>query len=127
MIMKKIFKSLLLIGGTALAAHFGYKAYKRVNGSVKLSKSLPEFLNNVYGEMPKVNITSGLGNMIIKVLFSQEIIDKHSDIETTTREYIEDFYPELAKCTVDVTVSPMNSEEETPDNCCEGEEEAEED
>ena len=124
--MKKIFKSLLLIGGTALAAHFGYKAYKRVNGSVKLSKSLPEFLNNVYGEMPKVNITSGLGNMIIKVLFSQEIIDKHSDIETTTREYIEDFYPELAKCTVDVTVSQMNSEEEPQDNCCEGEEEAEE-
>lgn len=124
--MKKIFKSLLLIGGTALAAHFGYKAYKRVNGSVKLSKSLPEFLNNVYGEMPKVNITSGLGNMVIKVHFSQEILDKHTDIETTTREYIDDFYPELAKCTVDVTVSALNTEEEVQDNCCEGEEEAEE-
>lgn len=124
--MKKIFKSILLIGGTALAAHFGYKAYKRVNGSVKLSKSLPEFLNNVYGEMPKVNITSGLGNMVIKVHFSQEILDKHTDIETTTREYIDDFYPELAKCTVDVTVSALNTEEEVQDNCCEGEEEAEE-
>lgn len=124
--MKKIFKSLLVIGGTALAAHFGYKAYKRVNGSIKLSKSLPEFLNNVYGEMPKVNITSGLGNMSVSVHFCQETLDKHTDIETTTREYIDDFYPELSKCTVDITIGPLEAQAMEKESCCEGEEEAEE-
>jgi len=28
--MKKIFKKLLLLGGTVAAAHFGFKAYKKL-------------------------------------------------------------------------------------------------
>ncbi len=110
--MNKIVKSLLLVGGATLAASFGLKAYKRINGIVKLSKSLPEFLNNVYGETPKVNMTKGLGTMYVKVFFSQEILDKHNDIETTVREYIDDFYPELGKAAVDITIGPIGSEEE---------------
>lgn len=119
--MNKIVKSLLLVGGATLAASFGLKAYKRINGIVKLSKSLPEFLNNVYGETPKVNMTKGLGTMYVKVFFTQETLDKHTDIETTVREYIDDFYPDLGKAAVDITVGPIGSEEEQ--SCCgEGEE-----
>ena len=110
--MKNFFKTVLLIGGTALAASFGYKAYKRINGIVKLSKSLPEFLNNVYGEKPKLGINRTFNTMAIKAGFSQEIIDKHTDIETTIREYIDDFYPELAKCSVDISVYVKGEEEE---------------
>lgn len=110
--MKKFFKTVMFIGGTALAAHFGMKAYKRVNGIVKLSKSLPEFLGNVYGEKPKVNINRTFNSMSIKIGFPQEIIDKHTDIETTVREYIDDFYPELGKCTVDVDVHAFTPEAE---------------
>jgi len=126
--MKKFFKALLLIGGTAMAAHFGLKAYKKINGTVKLSKSLPEFLNNVYGEMPKVNINQTLNSTTIKVFFSQEIIDKHSDIDTTIREYVDDFYPELAKNSVDISVQVKTEEtEEEPeaDEAIEEEEEKE--
>ncbi len=108
--MKKFFKALLLIGGTALTAHFGLKAFKKINGTVKLSKSLPEFLNNVYGEMPKINIKQTLNSTTIKVFFSQEIIDKHSDIDTTVREYVDDFYPDLAKCSVDISVQVKGEE-----------------
>ena len=118
--MNKLVKSLLIVGGATLAASFGFKAYKRINGIVKLSKSLPEFLNNVYGESPKININKGLGSISVKVFFSQETLDKHTDIETTVREYIDDFYPDLGKCAIDITVGPIGSEEEQ--ECCEGEE-----
>lgn len=123
--MNKFVKSLLVLGGTALAAHFGMKTYKKINGTIRLSKSLPEFLNNVYGEMPKVDITRGLSLMSVKVLFSQELLDKHNDIETTVREYIDDFYPDLGKSSVQITIAAQGSEADT-DTCCEGEEEQEE-
>lgn len=110
--MKKILKALLLIGGTALAAHFGMKAYKRVSGVAKLAKSLPEFLNNVYGERPKVNINRSFNTIAIKVGFPQEVIDKHNDIENTVREYVDDFYPDLSKCSVDVSIYVPGIEEE---------------
>jgi len=125
--MKKFFKALLLIGGTAAAAHFGLKAYKKINGTVKLSKSLPEFLNNVYGEKPGVNISQSLNTTTIKVFFSQEILDKHTDIENTVKEYVDDFYPELAKNSVDVNVQVKTEEAETPaEETAETEEPAEE-
>jgi hypothetical protein len=116
----------LLLGGTAVAAHFGLKAYRRVNGIVKLSKSLPEFLSNVYGESPQINVNQGLGHITIKVGFSQEILDKHDDIENTIREYIDDFYPEVARCSVeiDVHVSGEEGEDESEqDEACEDEDE----
>ncbi|MDY0320022.1 MAG: hypothetical protein RBQ67_08525 [Candidatus Cloacimonadaceae bacterium] len=109
--MKKFFKALLFIGGTAAAAHFGMKTYRRINGTVKLSKSLPEFLSNVYGEYPKVDVNQTMSYLSLKIRFSQEIIDKHDDIESTIREYIDDFYPEVAKCSVDIDVQAKGEEE----------------
>jgi hypothetical protein len=123
--MKKFFKTMLFLGGTALAAHFGMKAYKRVNGIVKLSKSLPEFLSNVYGEKPCVNINRTFNSMSIKVGFPQEVLDKHTDIETTVREYIDDFYPELGKCTVDIDVYAKEKEAEEAAEAPKEEEETE--
>ena len=110
--MNKFFKTVLLLGGTAVAAHFGLKAYRRVNGIVKLAKSLPEFLSNVYGENPQINVNQGLGHISIKVGFSQEILDKHDDIENTIREYIDDFYPEVARCSVDIDIHVSGEEGE---------------
>lgn len=113
--MKKLLKALLFIGGTAMAAHFGMKAFKRVNGAIKLSKSLPEFLSNVYGEFPVININRSLNSMNINVGFTQEILDKHDDIENTIREYIDDFYPEVAKCSVEIDVHVKGEESEAPE------------
>lgn len=116
--MKNFFKGLLIVGGVALAAQFGLKTYKRINGTVKLSKSLPEFLNNVYGEMPEMNINRTMNSLKIKIGFSQEILDKHSDIENTVQEYIDDFYPELAKNSVDINVH-LKGEEPVEDDATE--------
>lgn len=110
--MNKFCKTMLLLGGTAVAAHFGLKAYRRVNGIVKLAKSLPEFLANVYGETPQMNVSQGIGRITIKVGFSQEILDKHDDIENTIREYIDDFYPEVAKCSVEIDLHVKGEEGE---------------
>jgi hypothetical protein len=111
----KFFKTLFVVGGTALAGYFGLKLYKIVGNITKLHKSLPEFLNNVYGEKPTLHINHNLKTASIKVGFSQAILDKHSDIETTVREYIDDFYPELAKNTIVIEVfakSEMSDTEE---------------
>lgn len=100
----KFFKTLFVLGGTALAGYFGFKAYKVVNNITKLHKSLPEFLNNVYGEKPALHINHNLKTATIKVGFSQAILDKHTDIETTVREYIDDFYPDLTKGVINIEV-----------------------
>lgn len=121
--MNKFFKTVLLLGGTAVAAHFGLKAYRRVNGIVKLSRSLPEFLSNVYGENPQINVNQGMGHITIKVGFSQEVLDKHDDIENTIREYIDDFYPEVARCSVDIDLHVNGEEGEDEEDLDEGEEE----
>lgn len=102
--MKKLLKALLVIGGAAFAANFGLKAYKKINGTVKLSKSLPEFLNNVYGELPEMNISRTLNSMVIKIGFSQEVLEKHADIDNTVQEYIDDFYPELSKNSIEISI-----------------------
>jgi len=113
--MKKFFKNTLIVAGVALAAHFGVKAYKRINGVIKLSKSLGDFLNNVYGVKPKISINSGINTINannIKVEFPKEILDKYTDIETTIREYIDDFYPELAKTRINIDIQPLTEEED---------------
>lgn len=109
--MKKFFKFILFVAGAAATAHFGMKAYKRVSGAVKLSKSLPEFLSNVYGEFPQVDVSRNLNLLKIKIGFSQEILAKHDDIENTVREYIDDFYPEVGKCAVEIDIYVKGEEE----------------
>ncbi len=109
--MKRFMKKALVLGGVALAAHFGLKAYKRINGLTKLAKSLPEFLNNVYGDKPKLSINQALNMLNIKLGFTQEILDKHTDIETTVREYIDDFYPEMAKGAINIEINVKTEDE----------------
>lgn len=117
----KFFKTLFVLGGTALAGYVGLKLYKKVSSITKLHKSLPEFLNNVYGEKPAMHINHNLKTMTVKVGFTQEVIDKHSDVESTVREYIDDFYPELAKGSVIIEIFTKGEEKESEDCCCCGE------
>jgi hypothetical protein len=75
---------------------------KRVNSIVKLSKSLPDYLENIIEESPKVSITMKLNSMKISIGLSQEAYDKNYDLETHIKEYIEDFYPALAKLQAEI-------------------------
>jgi hypothetical protein len=110
----KFFKRVFVLGLTALAGYMGFKLYRIVGNITRLHKSLPEFLNNVYGEKPVLHINHNLKSATIKIGFSQAVIDKHSDIETTVREYIDDFYPDLAKNVINIEIfvkSEMMEEE----------------
>lgn len=113
----KFFKKLFLMGGVALAGYFGLKFYRIISSVTKLHKSLPEFLNNVYGEKPTLHVNHNLKSSTIKVGFTQAVLDKHNDIETTVREYIDDFYPELNKnsITIELFAKSEVSEESAED------------
>ncbi|HPY95897.1 MAG TPA: hypothetical protein PL063_01645 [Candidatus Cloacimonadota bacterium] len=95
--MKKFWKSLFTIAAISGASYVGYKGYKRISSVTKLSKSLPDYLENVIGEKPKVSISMTLNQISISLGISQEAYDKELELESLIREYIEDFYPSLAK------------------------------
>lgn len=116
--MAKFYKKVLWIGGLAAVGFAGFKMYQRVSAIAKLSKSLPEFLNNVYGEKPKVNINMNLASVTISVGFNQDIVDDNQDIQYTVIEYIEDFYPALSKIKLNVDVFPVNVFETSSHGCC---------
>ncbi|MGI6198866.1 MAG: hypothetical protein ACOYIS_07065 [Candidatus Cloacimonadaceae bacterium] len=124
--MKKILKGLAIGSAAVLATHFGFKTYKRLSGIAKLAKSLPEFLKNVYGEEPKLAINRSFNTMSIRAGFSGETLEKHNDIEATIREYVDDFYPDLSKCSLDIDVYELGDEEEEDEAEVEAEEEDDE-
>ncbi len=95
--MSKFFKKAFNFAVLAGLGYLGIKIYKMIHGVMKLSKNLPEFLTNVYGEKPAINMNQQFRSLQIKVGFSTEILENNSDIEAIILEYIEDFYPELCK------------------------------
>ncbi|HPM01985.1 MAG TPA: hypothetical protein PK816_07490 [Candidatus Cloacimonadota bacterium] len=100
--MKGFWKKLLTVTALAGVSYVGFQGYKRVNSIVKLSKSLPDYLENIIEESPKVSITMKLNSMKISIGLSQEAYDKNYDLETHIKEYIEDFYPALAKLQAEI-------------------------
>ncbi len=114
--MKKFFKSLLFLLGASAAGYFGYKGYKKVSTVIKLSKTLPDYLNNIMGEKPKININLTFKTLTIVIGVTQVILDGNSDLEATVREYIEDFYPELTKYEIVVKIEVKDTCEES--SCC---------
>jgi hypothetical protein len=105
--------------GLAVVAGLGYlglKLYKIIHGVMKLSKNLPEFLTNVYGEKPTISMNQHFRSLSVKVGFSKEILEKNNDIEAIILEYIEDFYPELCK---DVKIDLYDKDSKSEGcNCC---------
>ncbi|OQY40104.1 MAG: hypothetical protein B6226_00530 [Candidatus Cloacimonetes bacterium 4572_65] len=124
--MAKFMKRLFWIGSLSALGYFGFQLYKRVTAVSKLSKSLPEFLNNVYGEKPKVSINFVITSLTLRVGFTLEVMNANEDITSTITEYIEDFYPSLNKANVKIDVFTVETstpgtkttEEEKPSEDC---------
>ena len=115
--MKKIVKTILWVGGSGLVAYQAFRATKAIMGVRKLDKTLPEFLENIYGERPKVDINLMMNVstvMVIKLSFSADLLAKSPDIEDEVRDYIRDFYPGLAKYKTRIKLMP--TEEPAPDH-----------
>lgn len=108
--MKKIYKSFLWIGGSVLVASQVYRATRAILGARKLDKTLPEFLENIYGERPKVdiNVAMNVGTvMTVSIKFSPALLAKSPDIEDEVRDYIRDFYPSMAKFKTRIKLMPL--------------------
>jgi len=111
--MKRIYKSFLWIGGSALVAYQAYRVTRAILGARKLDKALPEFLENIYGERPKVelNIAMNVGTvMTITIKFSPALLAKSPDIEDEVRDYIRDFYPGMAKFKTRIKLMPIEED-----------------
>lgn len=116
--MNKIVKKVMWIGALSTVGYAGFRTYQRVSAIAKLSKSLPEFLNNVYGEKPKINVKMDLSSIKISVGFKQDVIDDNEDIQTTVTEYITDFYPVLSKAKLKIDLFAVNFSETPKDDDC---------
>jgi len=111
--MKRIYKSFLWMGGSALVAYQTYRVTRAILGARKLDKALPEFLENIYGERPKVelNIAMNVGTvMTITIKFSPALLAKSPDIEDEVRDYIRDFYPGMAKFKTRIKLMPIEED-----------------
>ncbi|MDD4277975.1 MAG: hypothetical protein PHT37_08825 [Candidatus Cloacimonetes bacterium] len=105
--MKKLIKQILLAGGLLFIGYQAFRMIRLIRAIIALDKSLPEYLESVYGEAPKVGCTLNAHitvNTKIVVKYSAEILTQHDDIEAKTREYIADFYPLLANSRLKVNV-----------------------
>ncbi|MBI9031244.1 hypothetical protein JEZ13_04470 [bacterium] len=116
--MSKFFRKVLWLGALTGIGYAGFKMYQKISAISKLSKSLPEFLNNVYGEKPKININMDLKSLKISVGFKQDVLDNNEDIQTTVTEYIEDFYPVLSKCKLTIDIFAVKVTDSAKQNDC---------
>lgn len=111
--MKRIYKTLLWVGGSTLVAYQAFRATRAILAAKKLDSALPEFLENIYGERPAVdiNVAMNLGTiMTVKITFSPELLAKSPDIEDEVRDYIRDYYPTLAKFKIRIKLLPKAEE-----------------
>ena len=107
--MKSSFGKLLKITFIGTIGYIGFKIYKKIRASIELDKTLPQYLENVIGEKPEVNITFTLNEYTVGVCFSKEVLEKNKDLETTVLDYISDFYPML---NIDKIKIKLNQREE---------------
>ena len=111
--MKGSFGKLLKIAFIGAIGYASFKIYKKIRAAIELDKTLPQYLENVIGEKPEVNITYTLSEYTVSVCFSKAILEKNKDLETTVRDYISDFYPIL---NIDKIKIKLNQKEEKKEN-----------
>lgn len=107
---KKIFGYALF----ALLIMIGYKFYIRAKSVMKLNKTLPDYLKNIFGEKPRMNLSRAFRSLEIDLVFSKEALAKDDNIEETVIEYIEDFYPGLSSYNMNINIE-AEEEPETED------------
>lgn len=111
--MKRIYKTLLVVGGSTIVAYQAFRATRAILGAKKLDSALPVFLENIYGEKPDVDINVAMNLstvMTVKIKFNPDILAKSPDIEDEVRDYIRDFYPALAKFKLRIKLVPKEEE-----------------
>ena len=114
--MSRYFKKVLGLAFISSLIYLSYKVYLKIKGLIELDKTLPQYLENVIGEKPEVNITFTLNEYTVSVSFSKEILEKNKDLEDTIRDYITDFYPMFKKNKTSIELVEKESEDTEKSN-----------
>lgn len=114
--MKGFIRKFLILSGVALSSVIGFKIYNLIHSVINLEKTLPQYLENVFGEKPSISIKLTFKNSLISVTFSKDTIEKHEGIESTIKEYLTDFYPNLKCNKFSIEVMQKNEEKETEES-----------
>jgi len=102
--MNKFFKGLFTIGAIAGIGYIGFKGYQRVSEVIKMSKTLPDYLQDLLNEKPKISINMRLNSLAIAVGMSAETYESlNIDLTEQIQCYISDYYPSIAKLKISVT------------------------
>ncbi|MCF7858553.1 MAG: hypothetical protein K9N07_04415 [Candidatus Cloacimonetes bacterium] len=107
--MKKFLKFIFTLASIAGIGYISLKLYQLIKGLIELDKTLPQYLGNIIGDVPKISISSNLNNISITVIYSKEVIEKNENLENIVRDYVTDFYPIFKADKVTVVI-----EEEQP-------------
>ena len=111
--MKKFWKNLFTIGAIAGGAYVGFKGYQRVSSVSKISKTLPDYLEDLVDEKPKINVSMGFNSLSIAIglsAFTFENID--FDLEEQINRYVIDYYPCLAKLKINISQYIKSSDDD---------------
>lgn len=98
--MKKVFKRLILFGGMAAVGYQGFRLWQQVRIANKVEKELPDYLEQTYGEKPKVSVSITANAVIqthVKVTFSPELLAAKPELEEELNQYLHATYPRLFK------------------------------
>ncbi len=116
----KFLKKVVVYSLVAAGGYFDYKKVMRIREVMKLDKQLPEFLKNITGEKPRIHINMMFTSITIKLGFSEPLIEQDLDIKAIVTEYVDDFYPALAQCRINISTYACEEEEcECDDDVCE--------
>ena len=114
--MKGFIKNLFTIGVLAGVGYVGFKGYKRVSDIIKLSKTLPDYLNDLLEEKPKIEINMKLNSLSIAVGMTAETYDKiNFNLDDQIKTYVVDYYPSLSKLKI-LTTKYIKSQDNTDEN-----------
>ena len=111
----KFWKNLFAIGAVAGVGYLGFKGYQRVSDIIKMSKSLPSYLQDLLDETPKIDINMRLNSLSVAVGLTAETYENlNFDLSEQIISYIDDYYPTLAKLKVSVTkyIKAIGNEED---------------
>ena len=102
--MNKFWKNLFTLATVAGGAYLGFKGYQRYSNVTKLSKTLPDYLEDLVDEKPKIHINCGFSSLSIAVGLSAFAIENIDfDLEDQIRRYVLDYYPALGKLKISVS------------------------
>jgi len=113
--MKGFIRKFLILSGVTVSSVIGFKIYNIIHNVINLEKTLPQYLENVFGEKPSISIKLTFKNSLISVSFSKETIEKYEGIESTIKEYLTDFYPNLKCNKFSIEILEKKDEKETED------------